>query len=176
MDNIHSGILGPLRDLDSLLDLKRSDIEVLDRVGGRQAKEDGFLSIKVGADLGNDLEQEASAVLERASVLVGAMVGDGREELVDQVAVSTVDLDRVHASLVGAGGGGAKGLDDLLDFFDRQFARDAVPGIPLEVGSSGRTDDVVVPVLLGSKNFRGVDGSGGSLSNIISNKTGWCEF
>ena len=52
-----------------------------------------------------DLEREAHAVLERAAVLVGAQVGERREEAREQVAVRHVQLEQVEAGLVGAARG-----------------------------------------------------------------------
>ena len=50
-----------------------------------------------GAHRVDDLEQQPDAVLEAAAVLVVAVVGQRREELVQQVAVRGVDLDHVEA-------------------------------------------------------------------------------
>ena len=47
------------------------------------------------------LEPEASAVLERAAVLVSALVVVGREELQRQEAVGAVDIDDVEAGCHG---------------------------------------------------------------------------
>ncbi len=43
------------------------------------------------------LEREAHAVLQRAAILVVALVGERREELVQQVAMRRVQLDRLRA-------------------------------------------------------------------------------
>ena len=51
------------------------------------------------ARLAHDLEREPRAVLERAAPLVRAPVGARREELVDEVALRTHDLDAVVAGL-----------------------------------------------------------------------------
>ena len=65
----------------------------------------GFLD---GSD---DLQRIADAVLERAAVLVGALVEDGRAQRTHQAI--TVDLDGVDAGLLCAGGRGGDGLLDL---------------------------------------------------------------
>jgi hypothetical protein len=49
--------------------------------------------------------REAQPVLQAAAVLVAALVGPGREELAEQVAVSGVQLHRVEAGFQGQPGG-----------------------------------------------------------------------
>ena len=65
----------------------------------------GFLN---GSD---DLERIADAVLERATVLVGALVEDRGAQRTHQTVA--VDLDGVDAGLLRAGGRGSDGLLDL---------------------------------------------------------------
>ena len=60
---------------------------------------------------GDDLQRVADAVLERAAVLVGALVEDGRAQRTHQAIA--VDLDGVDAGLLHAGGRGGDGLLDL---------------------------------------------------------------
>ena len=60
---------------------------------------------------GDDLQRVADAVLERAAVLVGALVEDGRAQRTHQTIA--VDLDGVDAGLLRAGGRGSDGLLDL---------------------------------------------------------------
>ncbi len=57
------------------------------------------------ADGGDDLAQEAGAVLKAAAVVVGAGVDQRREELVDEIAVGAVNFDEFEAGLEGAAGG-----------------------------------------------------------------------
>ena len=72
----------------------------------------GFLN---GSD---DLQRVADAVLERATVLVGALVEDGRAQRTHQAVA--VDLDGVDASLLRASG---RGSDGLLNLGELLYAR-----------------------------------------------------
>ena len=74
----------------------------LDPVGGGDADDDGLVLRESLAHGAEDFEREADAGLERAAVAVGADVGQGRQELVQEVAVRRVDLDQVEARAVGA--------------------------------------------------------------------------
>ena len=71
-------------------------------VGGGDADEDGQMLWPRGADGFDHFEGESGAVFEAAAVLVGAVVGERREELVEEIAVGGVDLDEVEASGEGA--------------------------------------------------------------------------
>src|SRR5271168_2576953 len=67
-----------------------------------------------GADGFDDFEGEAGAVFEAAAVLVGAVVGERGEELVQEIAVGGVDLDEVEAGGEGAMGCCDEVRDDLV--------------------------------------------------------------
>ena len=68
-----------------------------------------------GADGVDDLEEQAGAIFKAAAVGVRAVVGEGREELVEQVAVGGVDLDEIEAGGEGAEGGEAEGFNGGVD-------------------------------------------------------------
>ena len=72
----------------------------------------GFLN---GSD---NLQRVADAVLERAPVLVGALVEDGRAQRTHQAVA--VDLDGIDAGLLRASG---RGSDGLLDLGELLYAR-----------------------------------------------------
>ena len=67
-----------------------------------------------GADGVNDLEGEADTIFEASSVLVGALVGERGEELVQEIAMCGVDFDEVEAGGEGAVGGCYEVGDDLV--------------------------------------------------------------
>jgi len=83
-------------------------------VGGGDADEERQVLRPDGADGADDLEREANAVVEAAAVFVGAVVGEGREELVEEVTVGGVNFDEVEACGAGAVGGGNEVGDDLV--------------------------------------------------------------
>lgn len=71
----------------------------------------------------DDLDGEAHAVLVRAAPAVGAVVGAGGDELVDEVALGAHDLDAVVSGLAGEAGGAHVVVDGALDLGVGQFAR-----------------------------------------------------
>ena len=81
-----------------------------------------------GADSVDNLKQQADAVFEAASIGIGALVGDGREELMKQVAVSGVDFKEVKASGEGTLGAGGEGMDEGVDAGLIQCLGDGVVG------------------------------------------------
>ena len=68
---------------------------------------------------GDDLERIANTVLERAAVLVGALVEDGRAQRTHQAVA--VDLDGVNPGLLCAGGRGSDGLLDLGELLNTRL-------------------------------------------------------
>ena len=85
-----------------------------DPVGRRDARPDRPLGGERGTHDVEDLERETHPVLEASAVGVGALVGDRREELVQQVAVRRMDLDAVDAEARGALRRGREVGADLL--------------------------------------------------------------
>ena len=85
------------------------------------------------ADRLDDLADEAGAVLERAAVVVLAIVDRRAEELRDQVAVGAVQLDAVERRpRARAARPAANACDDVLDLRERHpLALEAVQRIVL---------------------------------------------
>ena len=121
-------------------------------------------------DLLHDLDREAETVLERAAVLVGAVVPVGHGELVKQVAlVDSVDLDAVDAGSAQLLGGLAEGVHHVLDLLDGQRAgHDVFLPAVRDLGSGGAdvlhvddgADDLVEEVVLGQHRHPAVDRHG----------------
>jgi len=90
-----------------------------------------------GADGADDLERKANAVVEAAAVFVGALVGEGREKLVQKVAVRGVNFDEVKA-------GGAStmcGRDEVDDdLFHARAIEGGGDGVGLVEAYGGRCD------------------------------------
>ena len=95
------------------------------------------------ADRPHDLEDEAGAVLERAAVLVVAIVDRRAEELGDQVAVGAVQLDAVEPGLARAPRAFGERLDRLVDVGASSSARTRSPwsgsGLSVELRPIGNS-------------------------------------
>ena len=63
----------------------------------------------------DDLKQQADAIGEAAAVGIGPVVGERREEFVDQVAVGSMDLNKVEARGIGTAGRLGKGEYNSAD-------------------------------------------------------------
>ena len=70
----------------------------------------------------DDLGDDAQAVLKAATILVCSLVGVGREELLQQVAMRAVKLDTIEARALGTNCAFDKLLDYMLDLFRRECA------------------------------------------------------
>ena len=101
----------------------------------------------VGADLRPDrvdhLDGQAQAVLERATVLVGALVVERAHELVEQVRVRDVHLGAVKAALTGQLGAVRPPVDQLLDVFALHRLRHLAVRRALDVRGAPQDADVV---------------------------------
>ncbi len=118
IDEVHrSRGLEPARNL---LDV-RGRQPALDVVLGHEPDADGHGAARGRPDALQHPEHEAQAIVERAAVLVGPVVVEGREEVVEQrIAVRGVQLHPVESALASQRRGDAKGLDDLVDLLDLQ--------------------------------------------------------
>jgi len=119
VDQRGAGGLDRLRELHHLLEARA----VLDQVEHRQPEDDDELAPQAFARAAHDLGGEADAVLVRAAPFVAALVGVGDDELVDQVALGTHDLDAVVAASAGELGAAHEVLDRALDVGGGQLAR-----------------------------------------------------
>ena len=111
---------------------------VVDRRDRRQAQPGAVGADRLGDGL-HHLEQQPRAVLDRATVGVGAVVDAVAQELVQQVAVGAMHLDRIEARGHRRMGRVDVGLHDAGQFFGRQRPRrghvdEAVLGEGLALG------------------------------------------
>lgn len=81
----------------------------------RDADEEGEVGRPNCADCVDDLKQEARAVFEAAAVGIRAVIGERRQELMEQIAVGSVDLNEVEACSVGALCRPCESRDDGVD-------------------------------------------------------------
>ena len=88
------------------------------RIGHAELEGDGKIVAHLAADGAVHLEDEAAAALGVAAPVVVAVVGVGRAELADQVAVPGMDVDTVEAGLAQAPRALAERLDRFLDIGD----------------------------------------------------------
>lgn len=87
---------------------------------GRDADPDPASADLLGNGI-DHLEEKAGAVLDRAAIGVRAFIGAGAQELVDQIAVGSMDLDAVESGFDRGPRGLAVILDDAGDL--RRFER-----------------------------------------------------
>ena len=126
MDDIGIGFDG-LGNLDAFFQV----IATFGEFGAAHAEFDGEKGADSGADRLQDFDGEADAVFQGAAVSVAAVVEQGREELVDEPAVTAVDHDHFKTSAFGQAGGVTIGFYDIIDqFLGQGFDRDAIGAHP----------------------------------------------
>jgi hypothetical protein len=110
MDSIAAQLLQPLRKRDRFLNIPAT----FHPVRARYPYRDGpFRGEDVAHDV-KDFEREAHAVFERTAVFIGSLVGERRKELMDEIALSSMNLDQVDTKRAGPAGGCCEGITDLL--------------------------------------------------------------
>ena len=120
VDHVDAGLLQATRDVDHVVE-GQAAIGVL--VARNTDVDDKVLAAAL-ANLGDDLEQEAHAGIERAAVLVGTLVVErGQETAEHAVGVRRMDLDAIDAGLLHTYGGVAKLVRELMDLVNRDGAR-----------------------------------------------------
>src|SRR5262249_26323248 len=75
----------------------------------------------------DDLGHEAHAIVETSAVLIGALIGVRRQELVDEIPVGAVDLDGVDLRLGDPSPGVRVGLHHVGDLGLGENVRDVAP-------------------------------------------------
>lgn len=80
----------------------------IDPVGGPDANTDRLTGGKYGAHGIKDLQRKTHTVLQQATILVGALIGNRRHELVQQITMGSVNLDCINTQAHGALRGGDK--------------------------------------------------------------------
>ena len=126
MDDIGIGFDG-LGNLDAFFQV----IATFGEFGAAHTEFDGEKGADSGADRLQDFDGEADAVFQGAAVSVAAVVEQGREELVDEPAVTAVDHDHFKTSAFGQAGGVTISFHDIVDqFLGQGFDRDAIGAHP----------------------------------------------
>jgi len=121
VDEISARVGRPIGKADRLGEIPR--LAVGEPVGRRDADEQRLVVGPHLADSRDDLQGEPDPPLEVAAVGVVTCVCHRREELVEQVAVGSMDFGDLEARTVGADGGLDKGLGDRRDILVTHPAR-----------------------------------------------------
>ena len=120
MNHVDTGLLQATRDVDHVVE-GQTAIGVL--VARNTDVDDKVLAAAL-ANLGDDFEQEAHAGVERAAVLVGALVVERSQKAAEHtVGVRRVDFDAIDAGLLHAHGSVAKLMREHVNLVDRDGAR-----------------------------------------------------
>src|SRR5581483_6467566 len=104
-------------------------------IRGRDANAQRLALRPGGAHRAEYLQHEAHAALEAAAVLVPSLVAEGREEVVQEIAMGTVDFDEVYAQPVGAAGSVGITRDQARDHGPVEGDRLSAAGIGDRVGA-----------------------------------------
>ena len=134
VDEVGAARLGCRGEGDALLDIPAT----LDPVRAGDAEADGIARRHHGPHRIEHREREAHPVLQRAAIFVLALVRERREELVHQIAMSAMQLDRGEAEPYGPAGRVREGLDQARDVIVGEGARR--PRVGLEADLRGRFD------------------------------------
>lgn len=117
---VDAGLLQATRDVDHVVE-GQTAIGVLIT---RNADVDDKVLAAALTNLGDDLEQEAHTGVERAAVLVGALVVERSQKAAEHaVGVRRMDLDAIDASLLHTHGSVAKLMRELVNLIDRDRTR-----------------------------------------------------
>ena len=120
VNHVDAGLLQATRDVDHVVE-GQAAIGVL---VARDTDVDDEVLAATLANLGDDLEQEAHAGVERATVLVGTLVIErGQKAAEHAMGVRRMDLDAIDAGLLHTHGGVAELMRELVDLIDRDGAR-----------------------------------------------------
>ena len=127
-------------DLHAVLDVDvvLSNTSLIQEFLYTEADTDGEIGAAGLPDAGDNLREHPQAVFKAAAVLVLPLVGIGRQELLEQIAVGGVKLHTITARLLYPSRASHKLGNELLDLFGRQGA-----GVLLKVfaGNGGGGDN-----------------------------------
>ena len=120
MNHVDAGLLQATRDVDHVVE-GQAAIGVL---VARDTDVDNEVLAAALANLGDDLEQEAHAGVERAAVLVGTLVVERSQKAAEHtVGVRRMDLDAIDAGLLHTHGSVAELMRELVDLVNRDGTR-----------------------------------------------------
>ena len=106
----------------------RHVVAAFDQLGGADTDDDGEVFAGGAADGRQRVAEQAQATGRAAAEAIPALVGDAREELVNEIAVPGLKLYAVEAGGAGAGSRSAKGRDQALDLGAGEGADGAAVG------------------------------------------------
>ena len=92
-------------------------LAAFDVIAGIDTAENRHLAARLFADIFNDQARQAHAVFKAATKFIDTVIGTGRNESADQVAVCTVYFDHIDTGTLSAGSGITVTFNQFVDFF-----------------------------------------------------------
>lgn len=170
INQVHAAIGQDDGETDRVLDLPALHVLfLLEPIGGADPEEQGhILGHQLAREVDN-LQRQARAVLEAAAVLVGALVGRGGDEGVQEVAVGVVDLEHVEANVEGALDGRRPVFLELLNVLLRHLLDRGVFLVPGDWTGAVHVVGPAVDIL--GRDLAGADprSNGGGFSSGVCN-------